>query len=128
MSFFNKIFGDSSEEKTDKLAWKVLQTQEELDAIIARSTEVPCAIFKHSTRCSISSMAKGRLERQWDLTDEQVEVYYLDLIAFRPVSNRIAEVLEVEHQSPQLILLKEGKAVFDTSHNAISVDALKANL
>jgi len=68
-------------------------------------------------------MAKSRLERSWNLSD-QVDIYYLDLIAFRSVSNKIAELLGVVHESPQLILLKEGNAVYHTSHNDISVEGL----
>ena len=73
-------------------------------------------------------MALSRFERNWDLDGAEIEPYYLDLIAYRPVSNKIAETIGVEHQSPQVILLKDGKAIYDTSHNDITVEGLKAIL
>ncbi len=96
--------------------------------IIQESSEKPIAIFKHSTRCSISAMAKRRLERNWDIASDFLDIYYLDLIRYRSISNLIEITLEVQHESPQLILLKEGEVVFHTSHNSISVEGLKAEL
>ncbi len=133
MKFFDKLLGSKDNEGNNKqsanaLQWQTLSTEAELAAIIERSATVPCAIFKHSTRCSISSMAKGRLERQWDVPQNELEIYYLDLIRYRNVSNRIAEQLAVEHQSPQILLLKNGKCVYNTSHSGINVADLKAAL
>lgn len=116
MGFFSK-------KEESSIPWINITTQEELDRAIEQSNQKPVALFKHSTRCSISSMAKSRLERSWNLS-EQIDIYYLDLIAYRPISNRIAEVLDVQHESPQVILLKDGKAVYYTSHNDISVAGL----
>jgi len=120
MGFFSK-------KETPSIPWINLTSEEELDAAIKQSFDKPVALFKHSTRCSISSMAKSRLERSWDLS-EQVDIYYLDLISYRPVSNKIASVLAVQHESPQVILLKDGKAVYHTSHSDISVEGLKEEL
>lgn len=120
MGFFSK------KNKTS-IPWINLTSVEELETAIQQSNEKPVALFKHSTRCSISSMAKSRLERSWDLS-EKVDIYYLDLIAFRPVSNKIAEVLNVTHESPQIILLKDGKAIYHTSHSDISVEGLAEQL
>jgi bacillithiol system protein YtxJ len=99
--------------------WKTINSEAQISEIVESSHEKPQLIFKHSTRCSISSMAKSRLDREWNL--ENVEPWYLDLIAFRNVSNAIASQLGIHHQSPQAILLKDGKVVYDASHNAISV-------
>jgi len=121
MGFFSK------KESTPAIPWINLTTEEELQAAIAKSNEKPVALFKHSTRCSISSMAKGRLERSWNLS-EYVDIYYLDLIAYRHVSNAIASRLGVVHQSPQLILVKDGKAEYNSSHNEISVEGLAGEL
>lgn len=81
-------------------------------------------IFKHSTRCSISSMAKSRLERAWD--DSIITpIFYLDLIAYREISNKIADLYSVEHESPQILFIKKGVCVYNDSHSNISVNALK---
>lgn len=76
-------------------------------------------LFKHSTRCSISSMALNRLETKW-IDDEQIPAYYLDLLNHRDVSNEIATLFAVEHASPQVLLIKNGVCVYHNSHNGIN--------
>jgi len=106
--------------------WNKLEDKETLNKIIKESNERPILIFKHSTRCSISSMALNRLERSWNQDDlGDLKPYYLDLIAHREVSNAIAEDLGVYHQSPQVIILKNGSPVYDNSHMGIDYNALK---
>lgn len=95
--------------------WITINSEQQLIDLL--SSQKPFAVFKHSTRCSISSMVKNRLERDWT-SDEAV--YYLDLIAHRNISNLIAQKSGVEHESPQLIVFKEGKAIYDASHTSIS--------
>ena len=107
--------------------WNELTDIEQLETIKQESEKQPILIFKHSTRCSISSMAKNRLERAWNFDAEKVKPYYLDLIAFRNISNEIATLFGVEHQSPQVLLIKGGDSVFDASHNLISVADLEPN-
>jgi len=96
-----------------------MSEESQIAEIVELSHEKPQLIFKHSTRCSISSMAKSRLEREWNL--ENVQPWYLDLIAYRNVSNAITSKLGVHHASPQAILLKNGEVVHDSSHSSISV-------
>ncbi len=105
--------------------WISLESIDQVKQIVERSKEKPCVIFKHSTRCSISSMAKFRLEGDWDLSEDIVEAYFLDLIAHRDVSNYISEELSVYHESPQIILIKDGEVIYDESHLDITVDELK---
>ena len=82
-------------------------------------------VFKHSTRCSISAMALNRMERDYDAEKlPNIPVYYLDLIAHRDVSNAIAETFGVMHQSPQVLLIKDGQSVYDESHMGISFGEL----
>lgn len=100
--------------------WKEFKNEDDLDAIKKRSNDKPQVIFKHSTRCSISSMAKGRLERS--NTPEGIDFNYLDLIAHRNISAKIAEMFSVEHESPQILIIKNGACVYDESHNAISME------
>jgi bacillithiol system protein YtxJ len=101
------------------MQWHKLESLEDLSFALEKSNVVPVALFKHSTRCSISSAAKDRIERQWTFSESQLPIYYLDLIQFREISNKIAEVTGVTHESPQLIIVKNGKAVYDTSHSGI---------
>ena len=130
MSFFNKMFGteDSKKQETKGFQWKILSSEADLQAAIAQSDSKNVVLFKHSTRCSISSMAKSRLERGWDISDEAADIYYLDLIQYRNVSNAIATNLGVQHQSPQVIVLRNGKAIYNASHSAIYAQSIKEHL
>lgn len=107
--------------------WNNLTDLEELKNIITNSYEKPIAIFKHSTRCSVSRMALKQFENEFDSSDK-VTAYFLDLITYREVSNAIAALFGVEHQSPQLIVIKDGKAVYDASHSDIDAGELKGKL
>lgn len=104
--------------------WKALTTVAQLDDIIETSKSTPVAIFKHSTRCSISSMAKYRLEGDWDFEEAKLIPYYLDLIAHRDVSNAITDKFGVHHESPQILLIRDGECTYDASHLDISVNEL----
>ena len=109
--------------------WKPLENIPTLQALEHESHEHPVIIFKHSTSCSISSMALNRLERAWN--DEETsgtEAYFLDLIRHRDVSQQVAESFRVEHQSPQLLLIHRGECVYNTSHMGISYQSLKDQL
>lgn len=125
MSFIKDLFGKNPEGSDSQNIWKALDEENELDEIIKLSHQIPVVIFKHSTRCSISSMAKSRLERRWEFNQDEVVPYFLDLIQYRAISNRIEEVFDVPHQSPQLLLVKSGEAIFHTSHNDINAQSLK---
>jgi bacillithiol system protein YtxJ len=105
--------------------WINLDSEEMLDNAISSSFEQPVIFFKHSTTCSISHMAKMKLENKWDL---DMPVYYLDLKAHRNISNKIAEDLHVYHESPQLILVVNGECIYDESHLDISVDEIKETI
>lgn len=105
------------------MKWEILTSEQQfLDLLNGQYT---FAVFKHSTRCNISSMVKNRVEREWNL---DFPVYYLDLLKYRSVSNLIASMSTVEHQSPQLIVFQNGKPIYNASHNAILVDDIKAEL
>lgn len=106
--------------------WQTLNSAEQLKEVLEESKNKPVVIFKHSTSCSISSMAKSRLERQWDDSGlGNIKTYYLDLLSNRPVSNEIAELLQVRHESPQLLLVQDGMCTYHASHLGINVDAIK---
>ena len=129
MSIFNSLFG-SSEEKKDtgsKINWIPLQFMGQLDEIAALSDNKPAVIFKHSTRCSISRFALKQFEKEFALEDK-VDAYFLDLLEHRDISNEIASRFGVYHQSPQLLLIKNGKSVYDVSHDAIDAKDLSERL
>ncbi|GAB2971142.1 bacillithiol system redox-active protein YtxJ [Mucilaginibacter puniceus] len=100
--------------------WTQLQSTDQLNEI--KNLPGYSIIFKHSTRCSISMMAKRRFELDWDDLPENIPLYFLDLIQYREISNQIAQLFHVYHESPQLLLIKDGECILDQSHGGISVD------
>lgn len=109
-----------------RMNWYILDDIGQLDPILKRSHTRPQLLFKHSVTCPISMMARMRIEDHWDLED--VDAHYLDLLQYRAFSNHIAERLEVHHESPQVILLVGGEAVYDASHMDITVNEIKSAL
>lgn len=102
--------------------WIHLENETQLNEIVELSFQKKQAIFKHSTRCSISSVAKSRIDRAANIA---IDFNYLDVISFRQLSNMVADKFDVQHESPQILLIKDGKCIFDESHNAISVEELE---
>lgn len=98
--------------------WTALTSIDQLEEIRQRSYGQPMVLFKHSTSCSISRMALDRVQRHWT-SNFPTAFYYLDLLAYRPVSNAVAEVFAIQHESPQLLVIAGGRSVFDSSHYAI---------
>jgi bacillithiol system protein YtxJ len=129
MSIFNSLFGSSEEKKetASKINWIPLTDLGQLNEIVALSNEKPIAIFKHSTRCSVSRFALKQFENEFDLADA-TDTYFLDLIEYRDVSNEIANRFQVVHQSPQVLLIKNGKSVYDASHSDIDARDLADRL
>lgn len=111
--------GFFSRSSAEVFPWEALTSEEQLQDAFNNSEEV-VFIFKHSTRCNISSMAKSRFEREWKTPDFPFRLLYLDLLNYRPVSGKIEELTGVQHESPQLIVVKDGEVKYHNSHNAIS--------
>ncbi len=127
MGIFNKLFG--SEEKTLKeekqvIPWQALTSTEQLDEILKASKVRPQAIFKHSTRCGISKMVIRNFESSFDLADEQIDLYYLDLLNHREVSNEVSAKFQVFHESPQFIVIRDEQTVHHSSHSTITPQVL----
>ena len=101
------------------MKWIHLTDEGQLNEIIIKSQHRPQVIFKHSTRCSISSVALQRLQKAQQ--PEGLDFYFLDLLAHRSLSNKVVEVFGVHHESPQVLVIKQGKCVFDESHLGISM-------
>lgn len=103
--------------------WKYLSTKEDFDLILQKSYSQYIFLLKHSDTCSISHVAKLRLETQWDL--ESDELYLVEVKSQRTLSNLIAEKLQIHHESPQLLIIKNGECVHDASHFDITLDEVK---
>ena len=102
--------------------WIHLTDERQLEQIINNSKERPQVIFKHSTRCSISGVALQRLQR----ADKPAEVdfYFLDLISYRNISTKVAQLFKVQHESPQVLVIRDGQSVYDESHLGISMNEI----
>ena len=106
--------------------WKQLDTPQQIEEIKAASQNHPILIFKHSTRCSISSMAENRLNRAWNDSEiPTMELYHLDLIQYRGLSNQLAESFGVAHESPQILIIADGKCIYHNSHMGIAYHEVK---
>lgn len=105
------------------MSWIQLNRLEQLDELRQKSKDKPQVIFKHSTRCSVSSMAKNRLERKE--FPKEADFYYLDLIANRNISLQIEEDFKVYHESPQVLIIKSGECIYDESHSGINMEEIK---
>lgn len=102
--------------------WIHLTDISTIDQIIKDSFDKPQVIFKHSTRCSISSMALNRLEREE--TPTNANFYYLDLLSYRNISNAIADKFNVYHESPQILIIRNGECTYDESHQGINMSEI----
>lgn len=102
--------------------WIHLTEEEQLKQVISKSQIRPQVIFKHSTRCSISAVALQRLQKTAQPSD--IDFYFLDLIANRALSNKVAEVFRVRHESPQVLVVRDGECIYDESHLGISMNEI----
>lgn len=121
MGLFSKLFGSSIEPKEKKeLPWVDLNNVNQLPAIIEASKYKTQVIFKHSTRCSISRMVINQFVEEYAFSEDDIDLYYLDLIANREVSNAVADTFLVVHESPQVLVIKNGAVVGHDSHGSIN--------
>ncbi|MFY1046324.1 bacillithiol system redox-active protein YtxJ [Chryseobacterium sp. GP-SGM7] len=125
MSFLDKIFGGKQEQEESKSFWNVIRSEEDLEKAIKQSHERRIAIFKHSTSCFISKTVLKNFEKEVENSEGQnVSLYFLDLLAFRPISNKIAEDFRIRHESPQLIVFENGQPINNASHQDISLSQI----
>jgi bacillithiol system protein YtxJ len=108
------------------MSWIILNSEAQLDKLNRDSADRPQVIFKHSITCSISAMIKNRLDKS--LFPASMDFYYLDLINNRQISNQIAEMYKIRHESPQILLIKNGECVYTESHGAINMDDIIAHV
>jgi len=104
------------------MEFKILNQIDQLNEVDIQSHSKLQAIFKHSTRCSVSNMAKRILTSELEIDNKKLlDVYYLDLISFREISNAISTQYSVQHESPQILFIKDGKCVYYASHSDVSI-------
>ena len=129
MNFLKNIFKENPSNSTaiskEEVKFFTLDKMEQFDEIDLISQTKPVVIFKHSTRCSISRMALKQFETEFNYPKEKIDWYLLDLLNHRDLSNEIASRYNVVHQSPQIVVIRNGKAVFNESHDSISAEDLK---
>ena len=119
-----------SEDKTPRtfkmmLNWITLTDIAQLTAIVERSNKKPQVLFKHSTRCSVSGVALKRMEKAGIIPD--ADFYFIDLLGFRKISDTISEYFNVYHESPQILLIKNARCVYEESHLGITMKGIKAH-
>ncbi|MAP54072.1 bacillithiol system redox-active protein YtxJ [Altibacter sp.] len=116
---------DIVKEEIVEVPWHRLTDVDQLDTLEEESKEKPIVIFKHSTRCGISAMVLRQFESAYDLTEAEIKLYFLDLLQHRNISNEVASRFGVTHQSPQVLVIKNGNVVHHDSHHSISAAHLK---
>ena len=126
MSLIDRLFkGNTISENNKQLDWIDLTNESQLSSLIIKSSDKPVLIFKHSTRCGVSRMALKSFEKNYDIDSSDVKLYFLDLLKFRKLSNEISSKLNIIHQSPQVIVIRDKKVVYHDSHYGISVSSIK---
>lgn len=118
----DKIFGSHKKtgQENKKNAWNDLRSEEDVSRIAEESYNRPQLIFKHSTRCGISQMVWSRSRTAFETHQEDADLYYLDLLSFRQASNAVAAFFGIPHESPQLLIIRDGKVVAHASHGDIT--------
>ena len=132
MGLLGKLFGASTgsgagsgaSKQESATPWIALNNMEQLDVIVENSKTKTQLIFKHSTRCGVSRMVISQFKKDYKLSENDADLYYLDLLNFRAISNAIAEKFQVRHESPQLLIIKNGVVVVHDSHGGINRLAL----
>ena len=131
MGLFGNIFAsknDDGNNKSKTIPWIALTSQEQLEEIQQKSNSKTQVIFKHSTTCGISRMVLNMFTQSYNFLDGQMDFYFLDIHRDRDISNEVGHKFQVLHQSPQLLVIKNGTAVAHDSHGAIAeIDLNKYN-
>lgn len=118
----------SKSQKPELLPWVEITSTNQVNELLHNIGEKPILLFKHSTRCSISGMVLNSLERNWTTGKELCDLYFIDLLKYRDVSNLTAELTGVEHQSPQTIVIKGKEIIYEESHNSIDARRIESLL
>ncbi|NQX85525.1 MAG: bacillithiol system redox-active protein YtxJ [Flavobacteriaceae bacterium] len=125
MKLIKSLFGDKTPKVEKKLPWISLTTMQQISDIVERSKMKPQVVFKHSTRCGISKMVINQFIESYEFEEGDLDLYYLDLLNYRDISNEVGYKFQVLHQSPQLLVIKNGLVVTHESHGAINTIQLE---
>jgi bacillithiol system protein YtxJ len=126
MGFFDNLIKSTDKvENSLKINWLALTDKAQLEDIIKISIGKPVLIFKHSTRCGISRKVLKNFESDYDIPETEIDMYFLDLLEYRILSNDISEKFKVAHQSPQVLVIKKGEVIYHDSHDSITVETTK---
>lgn len=128
MRIFDKLKSarDIAKESIVEIPWNILNEDNQLEKIIKESEEVPVLLFKHSTSCGISKKVLKIFEENFKLSDSELKLYYLDLLEFRQISNEVESRFGVQHESPQILIIKNGKSIYDASHFDIDYEKIES--
>lgn len=124
MSFFDKIFSGKEDSSDKKQIWNYIESEDDLKKAVENSFHHKIGIFKHSTSCFISKTVLKNFEKEINSLEEKPELYYLDLLAYRAVSNKISTDFGIRHESPQFLVINRGVVLNDASHQHISADQI----
>lgn len=108
--------------------WINIEKSQDIANLLAESNHVPCLIFKHSSQCTMSAMAKYTLEEEWNLTDEELKPYFLDILKYRNLAIEVSEQLKEYHQSPQVLLIENEECIYEESHLAINLEEIREEI
>jgi bacillithiol system protein YtxJ len=108
--------------------WINIENSQEIDNILEQSKQIPCLIFKHSTRCHMSEMSKYIIENEWNLEENQLKAYCLDILKYKDLAIKIAEQFNEHHQSPQVLLIQNGECFYEESHLSISYEEIEEEI
>ena len=126
MGLFDNLFKSADKEENNmKINWVPLKDKTQLEELIKISSDKPVLIFKHSTRCGISRMVLKNFENDYDIPETEMDLYFLDLLNYRALSQDISTKFNVTHQSPQVLLIKNGEVIYHDSHDYINVKKIK---
>lgn len=120
MGLLNKLFSSAEPKEEKVLPWIPLNDIQQLQHIAEKSKTKTQVVFKHSTRCGISRMVMNQFVDSYEFTENDLDLYYLDLLSYRDVSNEVGYTFQVRHESPQLLVIKNGNVVAHASHGAIN--------
>lgn len=121
MGLLNKLFGGEKVAKAEKvLPWIPLNDLKQIDYIKQKSSIKTQVIFKHSTRCGISSMVQRQFIEDYNFSEKELDLYYLDILNYRQISDEVGYAFQLIHESPQLLVIKNGELVAHASHGQVN--------
>ena len=104
----------------DSFPWIPLEDADQLEDFEKKGAPSVRVVFKHSTRCGLSAMMLRRFEATWAGRAPDMDFYLLDLVRYRQLSDALAHRFELGHQSPQVLIIRQGTLVGSASHGDIA--------